>query len=114
MNLYRGSQQYVRVPVSADGADPGTSLTVNMAIVAEGTEPDLDTDLIAADWGVTTTSGGNTYRYAQLLAAGSTDAATGAQDITLSPAGTGRYDVYVKVTDFPETPMLHAGVVRVT
>lgn len=113
MRMDRDAQQYVKVGVTKDSADPGDDLSVAIAIVAEGTRPDSYT---TASWaGDTFTQGGKTYRYAQLLVAGSSDAETGSQDVTLSPSSyPARFDVYVKVTDFPEVPVFDAGVLTVT
>lgn len=112
MRMDRDGQQYVKVGVTKDDADPGTSLTVAMAIVAEGTRPSSYT---TAAWaGSTFTQGGKTYRYAQLLVAGSSDAATGSQDVTLTPSSyPARFDVYIKITDTPEIPVVDAGVLTV-
>lgn len=112
MRMDRDAQQYVKVGVTKDDADPTDDLTVQMAIVVEGTRPSSYT---TASWASSTfTQGGKTYRYAQLLVAGSSGAATGSQDVTLSPSSyPARFDVYVKVTDFPEVPVFEAGVLTV-
>lgn len=89
------SQQYVRVPVAeASGADP-TGDTVYMSFPATGDNP---TVFYSASW---VTVGG--INYARCL---------------VGPAGTatlavGYYDVYVKVSDTPETPVLLSGTLEV-
>ena len=91
------SLQFVSVPVAQNlgGSNP-TGLTVAMAFPKPGTEP---TTFYTASW---ETSGG-TY-YAQCL---------------IGPGGTaqlaqGYYDVYVKVTSSPETPVIYSGLLEIT
>lgn len=89
------SQQYVRVPVSeASGNDP-TGDTVTMAFPVTGVDP---TTFYAATW---VTLGG--IYYARCL---------------VGPSGpailaVGYFDVYVKVSDSPETPVLLSGTLEV-
>lgn len=89
------STQYVRVPVSeASGADP-TGDTVSMAFPIPGVDP---TVFYTGSW--TVLSG---IYYARCL---------------IGPAGSavlaiGYYDVYVKVSDSPETPVLFAGTLEI-
>lgn len=114
MRLDRDSQQYVKVGVSKNRADPGPSLTVAIAIVPKGTRPAED-DFISGTWATTTfTSGGAVHRHAMILVAGSEDAATGAQDLTLTPTSyPAWFHVFVKVTDVPEVPVERVGALAV-
>jgi hypothetical protein len=89
------STQYVRAAIfEASGADP-TGDTVTMAFPITGVDP---TVFVAASW--VTLSG---IHYARCL---------------VGPAGSitlpiGYYDVYVKVTDSPEVPVLLSGTLEV-
>lgn len=98
------SLEYVRVAVSAEedgvAVDP-TGDTVQMAFPAQGVAP-VAGDWKAATWETDATTEPDT-RYARCL---------------VGPGGTvtlaaGFYDVYVKVTDAPEVPILKAGQLRV-
>lgn len=93
--------QHVRVPVSADDVD-GTNLdpTVDAVVMAF---PVTDVDPIAGDWKTASwetdaTTTPDTYYAKCLVGPGGT--------VTLA---VGTYDVWVKVTDNPETPVLKAG-----
>lgn len=89
------STQYIRVPVSeASGVDP-TSHAVTMAFPTTGDDP---ATFYTSSW-VTL----NGIYYARCLVG-----AGGA--VTLA---VGYYDVYVKVSDAPETPVLLAGTLEV-
>lgn len=89
------SLQYVRVPVfEVTGADP-TGDAVSMAFPISGVDP-------------TTYYGGNWQTLDEVYYA----------RCLVGPAGSvalpiGYYDVYVKVTDSPETPVLYAGTLEV-
>lgn len=98
------SLEYVRVRVSATNAgaavDP-TGDTVVMAFTAEGVAP-VSGDWKTASWETDATTTTDSY-YARCL---------------VGPSGTvtltaGAYDVWVKVTDSPETPVMRAGNVEV-
>jgi hypothetical protein len=89
------SQQYVRVPVSEASGAEETGDGVTMGFPTTGTDP---TTFYTADW--VTLDG--TF-YARCLV-GPTGAAT---------LPVGYYDVYVKVSDSPETPVLLAGTLEV-
>lgn len=88
------STQYVRVPVYADGEDP-TNDTVSMAFPVTGVDP---ASFFSGSW--QTLDG---IYYARCLVGPS-----GAVALT-----NGVYDVYVKVSDVPETPVLLAGTLEV-
>ncbi len=89
------STQFVLVPVSElAGSDP-TSDTVTMAFPITGVDP---TVFYTASW--LTVSG---IYYARCLV-GPAGAAT---------LAIGYFDVYVKVSDSPETPVLRAGTLEV-
>jgi len=93
------STEYVRIPVSArsSGAwvNPTTDV-VAMALPYRGVAP-VSGDWKTASWETDSTQSPATY-YARLL---------------VGPGGTaylpGDYDVYVKVTDNPEIPVLLSG-----
>ncbi len=88
------SKQYVRVPVTAS-SDP-THDAVAWAIVPPGTEPST---FVTGDWQTI----GSTF-YARVLVGPGTS-------LVLS---RGLYEMFVKVTDTPEIPILRAGVLEVT
>lgn len=89
------STQYIRVPVTeASGADP-TADSVSMAFPVTGEEPSV---FYSGSW--VTISGIN---YARCLVGPSASA-------TLE---VGYYDVFVKITDSPETPVLLSGTLEV-
>ncbi len=88
------STQYVRVPVTAS-SDP-THDVVSWAIVPPATEP---TSFVTGDWQTI----GSTF-YARVLVGPGTS-------LVLSK---GFYEMYVKIADTPETPVLRAGVLEVT
>jgi hypothetical protein len=101
------SLQYVGVPVKAAtlaGAsyDP-TALTVQMAFMPTATQVPGSGDWQSAVWA--TVSGSVLYPYAAycLVGPGGT--------ITL---GLGTYVMYLKVTGFPEIPVLLAGQLQIT
>ncbi len=93
------STEYVRIPVSARSSgvwvNP-TSDVVAMALPYRGVAP-VSGDWKTASWETDSTQSPATY-YARLL---------------VGPGGTayqaGTYDVYVKVTDTPEIPVLLSG-----
>ena len=88
------SQQYVRVPISeASGADP-TGDAVYMAFPDAGATP---TDFFTGSW---VTIGGIYYARC-LVGPGS----------NVLPVGF--YDVYVRVSDSPEHPVLFSGTLEV-
>lgn len=98
------SLEYVRVRVQATNAgaavDPSGD-TVVMAFPVAGTAP-VSGDWKTAGWETDTTTSPDTY-YARCL---------------VGPAGTialaaGVYDVWVKVTDSPETPAMKSGRLEV-
>jgi hypothetical protein len=90
------SKQYVRVPVKeSTGADP-TGDAVAMAFPSPNVEP---TVFYTGDW--VTESG---IYYAECLVGPGTAAVL----------AIGFYDVYVKITDNPEVPVLLAGLLEVT
>lgn len=89
------SEQYVRVPISeVTGADP-TGDNVYMAFPVAGVDPSV---FYAGSW--MTLSG---IYYARCLV-GPSGPATLPIDY---------YDVYVKVSDDPETPVLYSGTLEV-
>lgn len=83
------STVYVRVPVYGDAADL-SALTVEMAIIARGTLP------VEADWKTATWLDSN-------------DAALLIGPSSSNIIAAGSYDVYVRVTDPPEVPVMKAG-----
>lgn len=90
-----GSKQYVRVPVEdITGADP-TSDVVEMSFPRIGVDP---TTFVTGSW--MTISG---VHYARCMIGPGTSAI-----LTV-----GYYDVYVKVSDNPEVPVLYAGTLEV-
>ena len=90
------SKQYVRVPVTdLTGADP-TNDTVAMAFPDVGGEP---TVFYTGSW--TTLSG--VYNALCLVGPG-----------TSAALSVGYYDVYVKISDDPEVPVLFSGTLEVT
>ena len=91
------SKQYVTVPVAEviTGGDP-TSDNVALAFPAVGSEPSA---FVAGQW---VTEAG--VYYAQALVGPGTSA--------ILPVGY--YDVYVKVTDSPEVPVLRSGLLEIT
>lgn len=97
------SREYVRVKVSAkeDGSvvDP-TSDTVTMAVVSGSV---VAGDFKAASWETDATTTPDTYYARVEIGPGSTVGALTA----------GTYNVYVKVVDNPEQPVLAAGSIRV-
>ena len=99
------SLEYVKVPVSAreDGAvvDP-TADTVQMAFLTSGS-PGVS-DWKSGSWETDATTNPDTY-YARCLVGPS------GGTITLTAGST--YQVWVKVTDNPETPVKRAGLLRV-
>ncbi|MCC6629960.1 MAG: hypothetical protein IT340_21495 [Chloroflexi bacterium] len=104
MRISALSLEYVRVRVAATEAGAAvnpTSDTVVMAFVAEGAAP-AGGDWKTAGWETDTTTNPDTY-YARCLVGPS-----GAVTLT-----AGVYDVWVKVTDTPEAPVLRAGNVEV-
>lgn len=89
------SKQYVRVPISeATGADP-TNNAVTMAFPETGTDP---ATFYTSDW--VTISG---IYYARCLVGPGSAAVL----------AIGFYDVYVKVNDVPELPVLFSGTMEV-
>jgi hypothetical protein len=97
------SLQYVRVPVAAKVAgavvDP-TADVVTMAFMAGGTP--TTGDLKTASWETDPTTSPPTYSARCLVGPG------GAVTLT-----AGLWSVWVKITDSPEIPLLHAGSLRV-
>jgi hypothetical protein len=91
------SKQYVSVPVAEvlTGGNP-TGDSVALSFPAVGVEP---TAFVAGQW---VTEGG--VYFAQALVGPGTSAVLAA----------GFYDVYVKVTDSPEVPVLRSGLLEVT
>ncbi len=90
------SRQYVRVPISdANGHDP-TSDMVAMAFPTPGMEPSI---YISGDWA---TLAGIYYARCLVGPGGA---------VQLDP---GFYEVFVKITDNPEIPVLNAGLLEVT
>lgn len=91
------SKQYVTVPVAEviTAGDP-TGDVVSLAFPAVGQEP---SSFIAGQW--LTESG---VYYAQALVGPGTSA----------ELAVGYYDVYVKVTDSPEVPVLRSGLLEIT
>lgn len=102
------SREYLHVPVIAatiDGVavDP-TSDTVEVAVIAAGTTV-VTGDFDAASWG-TILSGSTTYDAAKVLIGPG-----GSPSIGTYTAGF--YDVYVRLTDSPETPVEFAGTIEI-
>jgi hypothetical protein len=96
------SKEYVWVPVTvteADGdpADP-TNADVEIAFVPADSDP-TDLDWLEAEWETVDTS-----YYAKVLVG------PGSSIVTLEPDTT--YDVYVRVSDSPERPVLRAAPLR--
>lgn len=91
------SKQYVTVPVaeSITGGDP-TGDNVALSFPAPGDDP---TVFVAGQWLTE-----NGIYYAQALVGPGTSA------ILIN----GFYDVYVKVTDNPEVPVIKAGLLEIT
>lgn len=91
------SKQYVTVPVSEviTGGNP-TSDVVALSFPAAGQEPSA---YVSGQW---LTEGG--IYYAQALVGPGTSA----------NLAVGFYDVYVKVTDSPEIPVLKSGLLEIT
>ena len=98
------SLEYVRVPVSAKQSgltvDP-TADTVKLAFSAAGVDPSSG-DYKTSSWETDATTTPATY-YARCL---------------VGPAGTvalaaGTYEVWVKITDSPEIPVLRSGTLVV-
>ena len=91
------TKQYVIVPISEvlTSGSP-TADSVQMAFPLPGTEP---ATWISGDW--TTVSG--VYYARALVGVGTSMALT-----------RGYYDVYVKITDSPEIPVLRSGLLEVT
>lgn len=95
LQVSSASKQNVRVPISeASGADP-TGDTVALAFPVTGVDP---VSYVAGTWN--TIAG---IYYAQALIGPGTAA--------ILPIGF--YDVYVKISDNPETPVLFAGTLEV-
>lgn len=95
LQITAASKQYVRVPVrDLTGADP-TVDAVAMAFPEPGTEP---TTFYTGSW--VTIRGA----YNALCLVGTGGA------VALTP---GFYDVYVKITDNPEVPVLRSGLMEV-
>ncbi len=88
------SKQYVRVPVTAS-SDP-THDAVAWAIVPPGEEP---TVFVTGDWQTI----GSTF-YARVPVGPGTS-------LVLA---RGYYELFVQISDTPETPVLRAGVLEVT
>ncbi|MCC6629955.1 MAG: hypothetical protein IT340_21470 [Chloroflexi bacterium] len=104
MRISALSLEYVRVKVAAteDGAAVDLSAsTVVMAFVAEGAAP-VSGDWKSGSWETDPTTTPDTYYARCLVGPG------GAVTLT-----AGVYDVWVEVTDSPETPVLRAGNVEV-
>lgn len=100
------STQYVKVPVVATSAgavvDP-TADTVQFAFVAIGTVPGTS-DWKAGSWEKTGAIASNTFQcWARCLVGPSGSA---------NP-GVGVWDVWVKIFDNPETPVIYAGQVNI-
>lgn len=91
--INRTSVELVRVPVTPPYGISITDQPVSIAIVARGAYPD-DGDLHAAAW--------DSQDRATLL--------IGPGHLSFAP---GVYEVFVKVTDSPEIPLLRAGFITV-
>lgn len=99
------STEYIRVQVSAVksgvAADP-TADGVQFSFPSEGTDP---VTWYVGSWETVTSALGVSTYYARCL---------------VGPSGgvvnlvTGKYDIWVKVTDSPEIPVLNAGTLVVT
>lgn len=96
----RHSLEYVLIPNLA-GSDELASLTHEIAVVAEGTEPGAS-DWKAGTWDATESA-------AKLLVRMSTSAQTGGA-VTLS---VGRWDVFWRASSTPEYPARFCGTIRV-
>jgi len=96
LQVSSASKQFITVPVEEEitGGDP-TGDIVTMAFPAVAAEP---TNYVSGSW--VTVSG---IHYAQaLIGPGATQLAVGF------------YDIYVKITDNPEVPVIKAGLLEVT
>jgi hypothetical protein len=91
------SRQYLEAPITA-ATDP-TADTVQFALVQIGTAPQ-PSDWVTGSWGTTV---GSKYFPRVLVGPSSSLVLT-----------KGYYDVYAKITDNPEQPVLHLGVLEVT
>lgn len=89
------SLEYVLVPVTVDGATPNPGLTVEMAIIADGTEEPASGDWKTAAW--------DSGRARLLVGTGG--------DIALT---NGNYEIWVRITSSPEVPIRRAGRLVVT
>lgn len=105
LDISTASLAYVLVPVRARAAgaayDP-TADTVAMAFTAAAATP-VTGDWKTASWETDATTTPDTYYARCLVGTGGTVALTAAT-----------YTVWVKITDNPETPVLRAGLVRVS
>lgn len=97
---------YVKVPIVVSAAgeayDP-TADDVSMAFLAEGTDP-ISGDWKTASWEIATSPGGVTVYLARII---------------VGPGGSltlakGKYRIWVKIVDSPETPVLTSDVLIVT
>lgn len=98
------SKQYLHSVVSAQ-TPAGTTIdpssdAVDLAVLATGTPPDGTTTWTAGTW----TAGADSTHVAQLIVG------PGSTFGTLDP---GTYDVYVRITDSPEVPVLFSHTIEV-
>jgi hypothetical protein len=100
MMLAAASTEYIRVPVTATEA--GEPVDITGDTVALGFTDSWNSDA-PAEWHPATWETINDVHTARLLIGPGTDVALTA----------GAWDVWVKVTDNPETPVLKAGVLRI-
>jgi hypothetical protein len=100
MRMSSLATDFVRIPIAGDeegqAADPTLGSALELAFIAPGADPG-DDDWHAGEWETDTTTEPPSY-YARLLIG--PDA-----DLTLEP---GTYDGWVRWTDNPEKPVLHA------
>ncbi len=97
LRLQRDSLEYVRVPIAATEAGTTVNPTgdaVALAAPAAGQPP---VTYVAGSWETATINGVTTYYARALFGTGGLDLAVGF------------YDLYVKITDSPEIPVILAG-----
>lgn len=92
------SLEYIEVPILA-AADP-TASPVQMAFPLRGASPGT---FLTGSWRPGGAQPGGAYVSRCLIG-------PGGGEVTLTPE---KYDVYVKITDAPEAPVLYGGVVEI-
>lgn len=110
--LLRSAQslEYVRVPVATvddDGAEVNpTSDAVALAFVADGETADADTTFLSGDWDTDDSDPSRPIYYARLMVG------PGSDPTVYHPTSGTWVDVWVRVTDNPESPVIRAGSIR--